>query len=86
LKNWPLIRSVFQVLLDRGAKLEFRDEHGQTALHCAAMKGHLITVKMLFDSGALLVAKTDSGDTALHLAALYQGSILQNYSDRKLLQ
>jgi len=68
----------------RGGKLEFRDEHGQTALHCAAMKGHITTTKYLTNSGALMSARTDGGDTALHLASLYQHLLIVQFLVEKV--
>uniref|UniRef100_A0A914VG62 Death domain-containing protein n=1 Tax=Plectus sambesii TaxID=2011161 RepID=A0A914VG62_9BILA len=47
------------------------DEHcceEETALHCAAARGHLECVQSLLDSGAPVDAQDRSGQTALHLA------------------
>ncbi|KAI6085800.1 ankyrin repeat-containing domain protein [Hypoxylon rubiginosum] len=43
---------VVQFLLDRRAYLLAQDDHGQTAIHLAAMNGHLETLKLILDHWA----------------------------------
>ncbi|KAK1148149.1 hypothetical protein N8T08_010791 [Aspergillus melleus] len=47
-----------------------RDENGQTALHHAAVMGHLDVIEVLLRKSMLIINRTDkNGCTALHLAA-----------------
>ena len=54
-----------ELFLNNGAKLEARDEQGQTPLIIAARKGNLKIAKMLLDRGAELEAKDTKGNKAL---------------------
>ena len=56
-------------LLEAGAAVEARAEHGRTALHYAAGKGHFVIVKLLLEAGADVEARDKDGRTALHVAA-----------------
>ena len=47
-----------------------QDEHGNTALHLAIMKGDLETVQFLLDHGSDQNKKNKRGDDALQLASL----------------
>ncbi|KAI4319678.1 hypothetical protein MLD38_033251 [Melastoma candidum] len=58
-----------QRLLENGATINGRDQHGWTALHRAAFKGHVECVRMLLDKGVDLDAKDEDGYTALHCAS-----------------
>jgi len=55
-------------LLDKGANINNRDKDGMTALHNAAIEGHIEIVKYLLKRGANLEAANNVGMTALHLA------------------
>ena len=44
---------------------------GLTALHCAAVRGHLEIVKALLENGAKLDIRTHKGETALTYALTY---------------
>jgi ankyrin repeat protein len=46
----------------KDAKLEARDESGETALHESAKNGHSSVVTFLLAKGARLEAKTDDGN------------------------
>jgi ankyrin repeat protein len=57
-------------LLDRGADIDARDGHGQTALICAARDGRLDVVRLLVARGAALDCAAKYSLTALMLAVL----------------
>ena len=58
-----------QQLLQKGAKIEAKDEYGATALLLAARYGNAETVKLLLDKGAEIEATDKYSSTALLLAA-----------------
>lgn len=70
---------------------DFRDDHGFSPLHWAAMKGHLKIVDMLVIRGARINATNRGDDTPLHLAAAHGHSDIvtlvnkQQFRYRKLL-
>jgi ankyrin repeat protein len=49
---WPGGRAVAKVLVDAGAEVNRRCEHGRTALHMAAAWGHLDLVEYLLENSA----------------------------------
>ncbi|KAI3931200.1 hypothetical protein MKW92_012867 [Papaver armeniacum] len=55
-------------LLERGASINGKDQHGWTALHRAAFKGKIDIVRMLLDKGADIDSRDEDGYTALHCA------------------
>jgi ankyrin repeat protein len=57
-------------LLDEGADIDARDEHGQTALMCAARDGQTGVVRLLADRGAALNHAAKYNLTALMLAVV----------------
>ncbi|XP_044480506.1 protein VAPYRIN-like [Mangifera indica] len=61
------IRTV-QKLLENGAMINGKDQHGWTALHRASFKGKIEVVRMLLDKGIDIDAKDEDGYTALHCA------------------
>ncbi|XP_058086390.1 protein VAPYRIN-like [Magnolia sinica] len=56
-------------LLENGALINGRDQHGWTALHRAGFKGRVDIVRTLLDKGVDVDARDDDGYTALHCAA-----------------
>ncbi|KAI3413079.1 uncharacterized protein J3R85_016569 [Psidium guajava] len=56
-------------LLESGAAVNGRDQHGWTALHRAAFKGRADAVRTLLDKGVDADARDEDGYTALHCAA-----------------
>lgn len=57
-----------QRLLENGAAINGRDQHGWTALHRASFKGKMDAVRVLIANGIDLDAKDEDGYTALHCA------------------
>ena len=62
--NNPLIN----ILLDHGATIEARDNHGWTPLHDAASNGHQATAAFLLERGANIEARDNNGSTPLFYA------------------
>ncbi|XP_028766880.1 uncharacterized protein LOC114724652 [Neltuma alba] len=58
-----------QRLIENGASINGRDQHGWTALHRAAFKGRTDAVRALLEKGVDVDAKDEDGYTALHCAA-----------------
>jgi ankyrin repeat protein len=63
---------VFEVLIDKGARVNVADPAGTTPLHWAARYGRVRAVNMLLDRGAAARIADDEGNTALHFAARQQ--------------
>jgi ankyrin repeat protein len=57
-----------QMLLEHGALVNAADPKGRTALHGAAVSGHVKVLKILLDHGADVRLRDERGDTALSLA------------------
>ncbi|XP_022744353.1 ankyrin-3-like [Durio zibethinus] len=57
-----------QRLIEKGAVINGRDQHGWTALHRASFKGRIDAVRMLIDKGIDVDSKDEDGYTALHCA------------------
>ncbi|GLJ53701.1 hypothetical protein SUGI_1145740 [Cryptomeria japonica] len=55
--------------VEKGVELNWRDQFGWSALHCAALKGYEEMVKKLIELGANVEAKDSQGNTPLHCAA-----------------
>jgi ankyrin repeat protein len=56
-------------LIDAGAAINRKCEHGRTALHMAAAWGHLDVVQFLVESGADRTVRDDQGMTPAMIAA-----------------
>ncbi|XP_016447471.2 protein VAPYRIN-like [Nicotiana tabacum] len=57
-----------QRLLENGANINGRDQHGWTALHRACFKGRIEAVKALIDHGIDVNARDEDGYSGLHCA------------------
>ncbi|MCP1646652.1 ankyrin repeat domain-containing protein [Pseudomonas nitroreducens] len=57
-----------KLLLDHGAQINAKGEHGYTALHDAVEQGHVAAVRYLLDHGADPKTVDDAGFSALNLA------------------
>jgi ankyrin repeat protein len=60
---------IVELLLERGANTNAKDENGSTALHEAALSGHVAVVLLLLEKGADIDTRNGRGETALHEAA-----------------
>jgi len=61
--------ATIRAFMDRGVKIDARDEHDDTALTWAANNGHLEVVRALIAGKADLNARQGEGATAMILAA-----------------
>jgi len=76
--GWSLMHSfaangrhlALQLLLDKGAQVDPRDEQGNTPLNCAALEGHEATVRMLLKRGADHSIRNKMGNTSVMSATL----------------
>jgi len=59
---------IVRLLLDRGAKPNIPEEHGNSPLHTAAKQGHIGIVQLLLNNGADPNLENDYGETPLYLA------------------
>lgn len=59
---------MIQKLLESGASINGRDQHGWTALHRASFKGRIDAVRALLEKGIDVDAKDEDGYNALHCA------------------
>ena len=63
--SWEGNTEMVQLLLDKAASLEKKDQQGMNALMLASKGGHTELVQLLLDAGALLNEKDKDGYTAL---------------------
>jgi ankyrin repeat protein len=63
---------VIGVLLRAGAKVDAKDQAGETPLHVAAQEGNREAVTMLVQAGAKVNARDKKGYTPLKRALLYE--------------
>ena len=63
------IEEIVQLLLEKGADVNAKDNDGRTALMFAAEKGHTEIVQILLKKGADVNAEDEYGGTALMIAA-----------------
>ena len=64
------VLSVVTMLLDNGAKVENKDQKGNTPLHWAAIRGRFDCIDELLKHNASVTVQNNEGQTPLHLAAL----------------
>lgn len=63
--------NMVRYLLDRGSRINAKDDKGYTPLHIAAKHGRLGALASLVDGGASMQHSTHRGDTPLHLASIH---------------
>jgi ankyrin repeat protein len=61
--------AIANLLIAQGADVQLRAEHGETALHRAALFGDATMIRLLLEHGADINALDDLGRTPLHCAA-----------------
>ena len=61
-------KTVINLLLDHGAKMNHRVQHSWTALHVASHQGYEDIVQLLLHREADITAKTEDGSSTLDLA------------------
>jgi len=64
------LKEIVELLLDKGADVNAKEEVGWTPLHYAAAMSHKAIAELLLDKGADVNAKDDGGDTPLDVAML----------------
>lgn len=64
--------NVISLLLQKGARLEFKGKTGETPIHVAAQEGCVEAVSMLVRAGAQINARDKNGSTPLKRALSYE--------------
>jgi hypothetical protein len=59
-----------QLLLERGAAIDSKDDHGCTALMLATMRGHIECMRLLLDGGADIENKGTEGFSSLMITSV----------------
>ncbi|MEX0849191.1 MAG: ankyrin repeat domain-containing protein [Candidatus Dependentiae bacterium] len=59
---------IFDALLECGADVNKQDHFGNTALHIAAERNHIVYARKLLEAGANVLLANKDGNTPLHLA------------------
>jgi hypothetical protein len=62
---------IARLLLENGAEVNVRNEHGSSPLHSSAYHGHVDILHLLVENGADLEAQDVDGERALHWAVLH---------------
>jgi len=78
---WAVLRcnyNVADLLLQKGAKINFKNAHGKTALHMAVQKYDIKMVELLLKNKANINSVDDKGNTPIMLAT-YNYSIETNH-------
>jgi len=71
--NFPqVLANVTRLLLDNGADIDARNNHGSTSLHFAVSRGRIEVVRVLLEHGANIGAENNKGETPLAMAKEYQ--------------
>lgn len=82
---WPHGLEVVKVLLEAGADINRRCEHGRTALHMASAWGHLDVVKYLIEHGADPTIAAEADGTPAEMArARGRQEVADYYASRGL--
>jgi ankyrin repeat protein len=61
--------SIVKLLLENGAKIEERNDTGQTALHIATLNGNLEMIQVLLKVGINIKVRDNNNITVLHYVA-----------------
>lgn len=65
----PEANKVLEMLIEKGAKVDAQDDHGNTALHAACKNGYRGLAEILIENGANVTGGNKEGHTPLYLAA-----------------
>ncbi|KAG9509517.1 SH3 and multiple ankyrin repeat domains protein 3, partial [Fragariocoptes setiger] len=68
------VQKIIVALVNAGALLDFRNQHGKTALHLAVQKSNYNALKTLLDLGATPNYKDANGLTPLYYSIIYKSS------------
>uniref|UniRef100_A0A8C4LWW1 Ankyrin 1 n=1 Tax=Equus asinus asinus TaxID=83772 RepID=A0A8C4LWW1_EQUAS len=71
--------NVAQLLLNRGASVNFTPQNGITPLHIASRRGNVIMVRLLLDRGAQIETRTKVGIIALNCCVLSPEAFVVTY-------
>jgi len=79
---------VVAYLISQGADVNIQDKQGRTALHWAAISGHVEAAQILFTNGADSLVTNSSAEMPIHCAAesnrpLFVKALLDAYPDKK---
>ena len=58
------MKNVVEVLKEKGANIDQKNNHGDTPIHIAALEGKTVLVQHLFDAGADIYIANNRGLTA----------------------
>ena len=72
---------IVKLLLERGAVVNQKDQHGWTPLHSAAYAGNIECILLLLQKGAEKTARDEQGWTSLDVAAFYRHEKVQEILD-----
>jgi len=64
-------KAIIELLIEKGANIEEKDDNGYTILHSLVICGTIETMSLLIEKGANIEAKNYWGYTPLHYTAIY---------------
>lgn len=84
--TWKGHINVVQLLIEKGAKLDLKDDHGNTALMEAVREGHIEIAKLLISHKTNINAQNHHGSTPIMWAAYYHHAniaqlLIDNHAD-----
>lgn len=71
---------IIRYLINAGADINYKDDHGNTLLHITSKEGNILNTKMLIEEfNASINAKNESGETPLMLSASSSDILVTEY-------